>query len=152
MTGKPRIYLDTSVISALFDERNPERMNLTRDFMAVSGAYDICISEITTAELERTPDPIIRGKMTQSIASFTRLAAPEGTADLAKEYIQKGAIPESHPEDAYHIAVAVLNDIDHLLSWNFKHIVRLKTRDIVHAVNSSRDLPQINILTPGELL
>ena len=152
MDEKQRIYLDTSVIPALIDERNPERMNLTRDFMAVSGHYDLCISEITTAELERTPDPIIRDNMTCSIAGLTRLSAPEGTAGLANEYMEKGAIPESLPEDAYHIAVAVLNGIDSLLSWNFKHIVRQKTRDIVHAVNSSRGLPRINILTPGELL
>lgn len=152
MKDRPRIYLDTSVISALFDERNPERMNLTRDFMAVSGAYDVCVSEITTAELKRTPDPGVRGKMELAISGFIRLSAPEGTADLANEYMKKGAIPESHPEDAYHIAVAVVNGIDCLLSWNFKHIVRQKTRNIIQAVNISRGLPKINILTPGELL
>jgi hypothetical protein len=73
-------------------------------------------------------------------------------AGLAMEYMNQGAVPKSHMEDAYHIAVAVLNRIDYLLSWNFKHIVRVRTREIVGEVNSSRGLPQINILTPGEML
>lgn len=31
-TKKIKIYLDTSVISALFDDRNPERQDLTKIF------------------------------------------------------------------------------------------------------------------------
>ncbi|MCL0057874.1 hypothetical protein M1N05_02255 [Dehalococcoidales bacterium] len=49
---------------------------------------------------------------------------------IAGEYIRHGAVPEGYPEDAYHIAIAVINGVDCLLSWNFKHIVRRRTRDI----------------------
>jgi predicted nucleic acid-binding protein len=152
MKEKPRIYLDTSVISALFDERNPERMNLTNDFFKTLGNYEAFISEITSAELKRTPDPQIRAKMERAIASFPQLPAPDGTAELAGEYMREGAVPLTHPEDAYHIAVAVASGMQFLLSWNFKHIVRMKTRNIIQAVNRTRGLPEITILTPGELL
>ena len=54
---------------------------------------------------------------------------------IAGEYIRHGAVPEGYPEDAYHIAIAVINGVDCLLSWNFKHIVRRRTRDIVTMVN-----------------
>jgi hypothetical protein len=37
--------------------------------------------------------------------------------------MKKGAIPKSEPEDAYHIAIASVNHLDALASWNFKHIV-----------------------------
>ncbi|MBW1972688.1 MAG: hypothetical protein JRI44_07620 [Deltaproteobacteria bacterium] len=50
---------------------------------------------------------------------------------LSNQYIHHGTVPENYPEDAYHIAIAVINEVDYLLSWNFKHIVRRKTRDIV---------------------
>jgi len=42
--------------------------------------------------------------------------------------------------------------MDCLLSWNFKHIVRRKTRDIVRMVNSLNNLKSIEIMTPAELL
>lgn len=152
MKDRPRVYLDTSVISAFIDVRNPERMSLTAEFMDASGNFDIYISEITVAEIEKTPDASIRMKMRAAIESFKLLPTSDDMAGLAKEYMEKGAIPNSHPEDAYHIAAAVLNGIDYLLSWNFKHLVRLKTREIVGAVNAAKGLPQITILTPGEML
>lgn len=71
---------------------------------------------------------------------------------LAEEYVRYGAVPEGYPEDAYHIAIAVMNDMDCILSWNFKHIVRRKTRDIVRMVNTLNGLRQIEIITPAEVL
>jgi hypothetical protein len=37
---------------------------------------------------------------------------------LGEEYIRGGAIPSSEPEDAYHIAIATVNGIETLASWN----------------------------------
>lgn len=71
---------------------------------------------------------------------------------LAKEYIKNGAVSEKYEEDAYHIAIAVLHDMDYLLSWNFKHLVRQKTRDAVNMVNTNNKLKKIEIITPAEIL
>ena len=49
-----KIYLDTSVISALFDDRNPERKALTEEFFSKIEAYSTYISELTIAEIEKT--------------------------------------------------------------------------------------------------
>ena len=51
-------------------------------------------------------------------------------------------VPESYPEDAHPIAIAVINEMDFLLSWNFKHVVRKKTRDIVKMVNTLHPISQ----------
>lgn len=53
MKRKIKLYLDTSVISALFDERNPERKSLTESFFKETGDYAVFVSEITIAEIER---------------------------------------------------------------------------------------------------
>ena len=147
-----KIYLDTSVISALFDDRNPERKVLTEEFFSGIRIYDTYISELTIAEIERTPDQTLRSKMKQAIKGFSTLEIDESVEELAKEYIKYGAVPESYHEDAYHIAVAVLNEMDYLLSWNFRHIVRRRTKDVVRMVNTLRKLKQVEIITPGELL
>ena len=48
-----KIYLDTSVISALFDERNPERKLLAEEFFSTIEIYTTYISELTIAEIEK---------------------------------------------------------------------------------------------------
>jgi len=152
MKGKMRVYLDTSVISALFDERNPERKSLTESFFKEIERFEAHISEITIAEVKRVPDLELQSKMRRTMSQFSILSLTNDVEWVAKEYIRYGAIPEGYPEDAYHIAIAVINEMDYLLSWNFKHIVRRKTRDIVRMVNTLNRLRHIEIMTPAELL
>jgi len=152
MKSKMRVYLDTSVISALFDERNPERKLLTEAFFKEIENFKVFISEITFVEIERTPDTVLRSKMKEVVSHFSVITLTDDIEWLANEYVRYGAVPESYPEDASHIAVAVINNMDFLLSWNFKHIVRRKTRDIVKMVNTLNNLRHIEILTPAELL
>ncbi len=152
MRRKIRIYLDTSVISALFDERNPERKSLTEAFFEEIEKFNTYISELTILEIEKTPDPKLRNNMKEVISEFPILYLTEDVEWLANEYVRYGAVPRSYQEDAYHIAIAVINGMDYLLSWNFKHIVRKKTKDIVRMVNTINSLKQIEIMTPAELL
>lgn len=60
---KLKVYLDTSVISALFDKQNPERRSLTESFFSGMKDFDPYISEITVAEIEKTPDYELRSKL-----------------------------------------------------------------------------------------
>ena len=147
-----KIYLDTSVISALFDGKNPERQDLTQLFFNNKEDYDIYISEITVIEIEKVPNLEFKKKMKQFIAEFTVLSLNEEIEWLANLYIQNNAIPEKFSEDAFHIALSVISEMDFLLSWNFRHIVKRKTKDIVRMVNTLNNLKQIEILTPAELL
>lgn len=152
MGRKISVYIDTSVISALFDERNPERKSLTKAFFEDIGEFETFVSEITVAEIERTQDMEIRSKMKGAMVQFSVLSLTNDVEWIASEYIRHGAVTEGYTEDAYHIAVAVINEVDYLLSWNFEHIVRRKTRDIVRMVNTLNNLRQIEIMTPAELL
>lgn len=52
---KMKAYLDTSVISALFDERTPERQNLTKAAWDILDNYDVYISELVLDELSAAP-------------------------------------------------------------------------------------------------
>jgi len=147
-----KVYLDTSVISALFDDRNPERKSLTEAFFRELGSFAVFCSGLTIAEIERTPDSDLRNKMSEVVSRFSVLPATDDAESLASEYVRHGAVPKDYPEDAYHIALAVANEMDALLSWNFKHIVRRKTRDVVKMVNTLNRFGQIEIMTPAELL
>lgn len=128
MKRKMRVYLDTSVISALFDKRNPERKSLTESFFKEIEKFEAYISEITIAGVKRVPDLELQSKLRTTTSQFLLLSLSDDVEQLAKEYIRYGAVPEGYSEDAYRIAIAVINEMDYLLSWNFKHIVRRKTK------------------------
>jgi len=104
MRRKMRIYLDTSVISALFDERNPERKSPTEAFFAEIGNFETFISEIRIAQIERTPDMELRSKMKDAVSRFSVLSLTDDVEWVGREHIRHGAVPESYSEDAYHIA------------------------------------------------
>ena len=149
---KIRVYLDTSVISALFDAKNPERQNLTQKFFKQAKTFDVYVSEVILAEIDNTREAQLRGKLRDVSISFEVLSVDEESRRLATEYVKQGAIPTDYPEDALHIAISTLNEIDYLLSWNFEHIVKVKTRRIVNIVNLSLGYPDLKITTPAELI
>ena len=152
MKTKLKVYLDTSVISARFDKKNPERRSLTESFFLKMEDFEPYISEITVAEIQKTLDSVLRGKMIELISLFSIISLSDEVEGLTDKYIRHGAVSREYKEDAYHIAIATINEMDCLLSWNFKHIVRRKTRDIVRMVNSLNNLKSIEIMTPAELL
>jgi len=152
MKPKLKVYLDTSVVSALFDERNPERKSLTESFFEEIEIFEVYISNYTILEIEKTPDETIKEKMKDKILQYSVISTSKEVEELANEIIQSGAINKAYMEDAYHISIAILNDMDFLLSWNFRHIVRKKTKDIIRMITTLSNLRQIEILTPAELL
>ena len=64
---------------------------------------------------------------------------------LGLDYMDYGAIPTSEPEDANHIAIATINGIEALASWNFKHIVSINPIRKIHAINLKRNYQIIEI-------
>ena len=98
MKKRIKVYLDTSVISALFDEKNPERKSLTTIFFNGIDEFEPYISDITVAEIEQTPDIELRTKMGDTIAQFPVLSSTEDVEWLGKKYIRFGAFPESYAE------------------------------------------------------
>lgn len=152
MKRNPKVYLDTSVLSALFDDKNPERKNLTRIFFNQTENFQIFISDFTLAEIERTVNVQLKRKLQKLVDKFDVVKTNEDVERGAEEYIKQGAVPEGYPEDAYHIALTVIYEMDYLLSWNFRHIVRKRTIDVIRMVNTLHGLRQVEIMAPPEIL
>jgi predicted nucleic acid-binding protein len=152
MGRKLKIYLDTSVISALFDHKNPQRQQLTGEFFKIAGDFDIYVSDLVLAEINNTRELQLKAQLHGQVDSYTILQLNEESRVLSNEYVRHGAIPADYNEDALHISIATSYGIDYLLSWNFTHMVRVKTRKIVAMVNVSLGYPDLEIITPAELL
>ena len=147
---KTKIYLDTSVISALFDERTPERLAMTSVFWSKLEDYDVFISELVLEELERANEQV-RDKMFSVIKDFTVLKISQEAEKLAQIYVKQGVFPEKYFDDALHVALTSVNQIGILLSWNFTHLVKLKTRRMVSIVNLAENIMPVEIASPPEL-
>lgn len=93
----------------------------------------------------------MRRKVFDLIKDFIPLEITEEEEFLSNEYIKEGVIPERYKNDAWQIAVASTNAIDYLVSWNFQHIVKVKTKRMVNLINLKYGYKTIEIITPAEL-
>jgi len=150
---KPQIYLDTSVISAFFDEDRPDRQALTSQFFdQATSQFELYLSEMTLTEIANTRDETLRTKMQNFTTPFMVLTNTPEVNRLAEDLMQHGAVPPSSLEDAYHIAMAIISGMDYLASWNFKHMVRVKTQKVVSEVTTLKGYHPIDITSPQELI
>jgi predicted nucleic acid-binding protein len=147
---KINIYLDTTIISALFDNRTPERMSQTQQFWEHINEYNVFISELVIDEINGASQPL-QDRMLEKVSNFTSLSVTNDAQYLANEYIKNDIFPEKYLADALHVALASTNQIGILLSWNFTHLVKVKTRRMVAFINAIYNYNPVEIITPPEL-
>ena len=71
---------------------------------------------------------------------------------LAEKYMMNNIIPKKKRMDALHIAIASANEMDIILSYNFKHINKLMTKTLIPAINQVSDYRDIFIALPEEVI
>lgn len=148
---KPKLYLDTSVPSAYVDTRAPERQRLTQRFWDERLlAFEPVVSIVTVGEITDTPEREKRVQMLALVAAFDVLELDDEARALAREYVQRGVFAAKYVSDANHVAVAVVNDIRYLASWNFRHLVKVSTRQEVNLINAIEGYGAIEIAAPPE--
>ena len=130
--------------------RTPERMAQTMQFWEHIDEYNVFISELVIDEIRGASQPL-QDKMFGKISDFTSLAITDEVKYLAEEYIKNGIFPEKYSADALHTAFSSTNQIGILVSWNFTHLVKVKTRRMVALVNAIHNYSSVEIITPPEL-
>ncbi len=152
---KLRLYLDTSVISHLLADDTPDKMkdSLKLWDSCINNEYEIFISDVVINEIKRCAEPK-RSQMLDKmrLIEFQILPATDEANELADEYIRGGVLKEKSLDDCLHIAYAVVNNCDIIVSWNFKHLVNFKTIDKVRIVNAINRYKEISIISPTMLI
>jgi len=132
------LYLDTSIPSAYYDTSKPSRQRITQEwFKNDSKNYKLFTSVIALQEIQKIKNDAKRENVGNLIVDYdiSILELTEDIKILAEKYIRKGAIPKTEPEDALHIATAVVNKVENLVSWNFKHIVSINPIKKINEIN-----------------
>lgn len=145
-----RIYLDTSVIGGCFDEKFAFDSRRVFD-LAIEGKLAIIISDIVLTELAPAPEPVraVLDVLPTELLDIRRTDL-EITA-LRDAYLARGVLSKRWIDDATNVAIATVARADALVSWNFRHIVRLDRIKAFNQVNLANGYGILTILSPTEL-
>ncbi len=154
---KLKVYLETSTISYLTarpsnDLRSMANQNTTIEWWEYRRPkFEIYISEFVVAESSQG-HPEAAARRLAAIEDIPALDVTEGVRQLGRALVAEGPVPEGAEIDAYHIAVAAVNGMDYLLTWNCKHIANAVMRPQIEAVCRNHGFEPPIICTPQELM
>ena len=154
---KRRVYVETSVVSYLVAEPSQDvlilgRQKATRELWSrLSRDYAPYVSVLVVQEAGKG-NAKQSSKRAAAIASFPVLDINDTAEALSAKILHGKGIPDSHPEDALHIAVAAVHGMDLVLTWNFTHLNNPFTRMLVRQLVENHGVRCPEICSPDELL
>lgn len=148
---RPRIYIDTSVIGGYYDEEFEEATKQLFERIA-NKEFIVYFSEVNETELEFAPEHIKEVKTLIPADCIRHIEIDDEVEALTQTYIKEKALGKSSENDAYHIALASVNRLDCLISWNFRHIVNFDKIKMFNSINIRLGYPLIDIRSPLEFL
>ena len=153
--NKLKLFIDTSVISHLDALDAPEKMQDTHRLWdeIKTGLYDILISDIVIDEIICCPQPKL-DKLLGYLAEieYKRIDSNNEIEEIASQIIKLKILKEKSRDDCMHIGAAIAGKCDYLVSWNFKHMVNVKTIKGARAVTNLLGYNSIDIVQPTMLV
>lgn len=154
---KPTVYIETSVISYLTarpsnDIRSAACQNITAEWWESRRRdFELYISEFVVVEASRGNEDAA-AKRVKAIAGIAKLDVAEAVRDIARALLEEGSLPPKAEIDAFHVAVAAVNGMNYLLTWNCTHIANAEMRPKIENLCRDYGLEPPVICTPLELL
>lgn len=151
------VYLETTVISYL--AARPHRDLVTAAHQQVThdwwthrhNEFDLYVSELVIREAS-AGDPDAAARRLTFLEGIAPLAVSDAARSLAGRLIQAGVVPVRAAADALHVALAAVNGIDYLLTWNCQHIANARMRARIENTCRENGYEPPVLCTPEELL
>jgi predicted nucleic acid-binding protein len=153
----PRVYVETTVIGYLTSRRRDDatvagHQNTTREWWdTAADRFDLVASQLVVQECSAGDEEAAKERL-EALARMVLLPTTTEAEQLADALIAGHAVPESHPEDALHIALAATHGIEYLVTWNCRHIANATVRLTIERVCRDAGYEPPVICTPEELL
>jgi predicted nucleic acid-binding protein len=154
---KPRAYVETTVVSYLTARPSRDvviaaQQQITREWwQSAASRFDLIASELVVQEAS-AGDPDAAKDRIAVLEDLELLEVTSEIGELAQLLMDSGAIPRKAPEDALHIALAAINGIDYLVTWNCRHIANAALRTLIDEVCLTAGYSPVVICTPQELM
>jgi predicted nucleic acid-binding protein len=154
---KFKIYLDTSVLGYLDQPDDPMRMADTHKLWEriKSGEFSAVISDVTLLELAKCHEEkrkTLLGYLKEIDHAIVEVEGDDRAVEIASRFVNLGILREKSFDDCRHIAAAITSGCDMIVSWNFRHIVNIKTINGVKAVTALEGYGDLLIFTPSILI
>jgi len=154
---KSRLYIETSIISYLAARPSKDvivagqQASTARWWKERRRDYEIFISKLVWQEVRRGN--------AEAVARRLKFARPlrwlQVTSDvvrLTQALVGRKALPPNAADDATHIALGAVYEMEFLLTWNFTHINNAATEELVRIVCRQHGFHCPVICTPDQLL
>ena len=151
----PKLFLETTVFNFYFEGKQGQKQkDAIRLFKAIAqGRYEAYTSKAVMKEIKDASAEKAGKMKALSKGYIKRVIQPSPKAKrMADIYVKKGIIPSKFRDDALHIATAVVNKLDFVVSYNLGHIVKTKTMIGTGFANLREGYRQIGLSTPTEVL
>ena len=153
---KPKAYLETTIISYLTAASSRDvviagHQQITRNWWDRRNRFELYVSAAVVDEVARGDAAVARRRLAV-LHDLPVLDLSAGVHQLAARLISKHAVPAPALVDAVHIAVAAVNEIDYLLTWNCRHIANAAVRGKIEETCRAEGLRAPVICTPEELM
>ena len=146
-----RIYIDTSIVGGFFDTEFEKETKMLFQRLEDKEVVFV-ISEVLTDELVDAPERVKTLLDNYNNDYIEKVPLTDEAKELADKYIAENVIGKTSLDDCRHIALATINKVDVLASWNFKHIVNLARIKGYNGVNLKNGYITLEIRNPKELV
>lgn len=154
---KPRLYIETSVVSYLTARPTRDLIRAAHQQLSMHWwdvrrrDFDIYVSELVIQEAGAGDDTAAQRRL-DVLQGIPLLQVNEPVIALAEALTKDGPLPKSAADDAFHLALAAVHAMDYLLTWNCRHLANAELTQAMNAVIRSHQCGPPHVCTPEELM
>lgn len=151
-----KVYLETSIISYLASRPSRDvvvagHQQTTRDWWETQRQRFVVVASQLVVQEARAGDADAAQQRLALLTTVELLSTTETALELAQFLVAQRAVPAKAAADALHIAIAVTNGVEYLLTWNCRHIANATTRHQIERLCRTQGYEPTIICTPDEL-
>jgi predicted nucleic acid-binding protein len=154
---KKKVYIETSVISYLTSKMSRDliiaaHQQITQDWWEnYRSEFDLYVSELVISEASAGNAKAVKKRL-QILYPLPRVVSNKHVLELARKIIADRVLPPKATDDAFHIAIASVHQMDYLLTWNCKHIANAHIQKNLRELIQQQGYESPVMCTPEELM
>jgi predicted nucleic acid-binding protein len=151
------VYIETSIFGHLTARPTDNlivaaNIKITQDWWNEhSSSFTLYASEIVEDEAAKG-DPIIAAQRLNLLQSLMLLELTEDAFELSQAFLTQSNLPLKASNDALHMALATVYNLDYLVTWNCKHMANAQIQRKLAQISSDLGYILPVICTPYELI
>jgi hypothetical protein len=152
---KATVYVEPTVVSYL--AASPSRdivvaahQQITHDWWNRRDRFELLVSQAVLDEAARG-DADVAARRRALLAGIAVLTIGDDVIEFATQLLRRRVVPAKAQSDALHIAVAAVNHVTYLMTWNCAHIANAAVRGKIEEACRAAALQAPIICTPEEL-